>query len=44
MKNRAKIGGKPGNPAYRTRSDFRANVRFRIQKSKVKLKIKKFEN
>ncbi len=41
MKNRAKIGGRPGNPAYRTPARLRANVKFKIQKSKLKLKTKK---
>jgi hypothetical protein len=35
MKNRAKIGGKPGNPAYRTTATFRYRQHLKVRKMKI---------
>ncbi len=36
MKNRAKLGNRPGNPAYRTAATFRYRHYLRVKKSKSK--------
>lgn len=36
MKNRAKLGNRPGNPAYRTGSVFRYKQFLKVKKTKAK--------
>ncbi len=35
MKNRAKIGNKPGNPAYRTAATFRYRQHLKVRRTKI---------
>ncbi|MCL4399682.1 hypothetical protein M1506_00180 [Patescibacteria group bacterium] len=37
MKNRTKVGNKPGNPAYRTGSVFRYKQYLKVKKSKSEI-------